>query len=930
MHNKNIQKNKRPGKQYDGREEDKGMTKKEIIDKVYDDYLKDYGRVGPIGMDSIEKACKSEFEKNGIEYDHYDVQEALESKRNYNIVNAYVKGYSDTRESMDYLTIRDFMVQYKQGLDAGDIEYKDAEFKRVAKVFKMYEGYGRETDDKETKDAMDSLKKNVNLYLSETSSDKESVQNAYKAINDYIYDGSSFDNLAEQVKGIDPADMKEAFSKVIDDNDYLKSRLSRMENPNRNNSSFILDNRCMNHDMRDNLNEVYDKCIKDSIGDISKEPKEIQMAAKMHSFMEDYDKAYRDMNDYLEGKTTKLNEGKDMNQYAVSKAFENVMISHVNHDGDIEITDKHVDIGKNYDIPRTNSFPENEYQLTDALREVRTRVADSLAKDFSDDKETQEQFKEMYSDLHGSWSVRQGDPHERDSLDDRYSAFRDDIKDANKAAADAFLKVVECENVQKLLANIKEDDITHNLDVIMHSPDCNFYDLINAYEMSGAKEQIGNMITEACKNADDPNHVQPEEVGLTADEIRNIIKIEKIIDTEEELASTFDVINDYMQGDITVDEMKEILNDECQPEFIANAFADMLNENSRYCENTLYDDVEQKLKNIYKECDFDSPEFKEAFDNVAFYHLSDFVQIRNESRADNEFQKWMSDPERKSVADLIEAVYDSADHRADRDDVTTLIDQAIEHAPAEMIVDSQMTQKFADVAAKYSVPLSKIQSFDEVKESNPEVVSKFKESYKDKLKEDLAERIAVHAKWDVPYVFDGVRNSIENLYQEIDENDKADIIVSSANILENKRLTGEADMSKKDVALSLANACVTIGFTDDRSIDALDKAVEQSPQVKDITDDMMKTAVFKDMVMDYIEDYKGFLSNIENAIGQIDKSTVKKVMEDVSDRNVNAYSDKRERLEEVQKIADEYVKDDKMDFGQDEISYDDDDDHDDH
>lgn len=53
------------------------MTKKEIIDKVYDDYLKDYGRVGYIGMNSIEKACKSEFEKNGIEYDHYDVKEAL-------------------------------------------------------------------------------------------------------------------------------------------------------------------------------------------------------------------------------------------------------------------------------------------------------------------------------------------------------------------------------------------------------------------------------------------------------------------------------------------------------------------------------------------------------------------------------------------------------------------------------------------------------------------------------------------------------------------------------------------------------------------------------------------------------------------------------------------------------------------------------------
>lgn len=190
------------------------MTKKEIIDKVYDDYLKDYGRVGYIGMNSIEKACKSEFEKNGIEYDHYDVKEALESKSHYNIVNAYIKGYSDTREGMTSSSIRDFMIQYKQGLDAGDIEYKDAEFERVAEIFKRYDKY--ETFNKESKDAIDGLRKDVDMYLSERSSDKESVQNAYKAINAYIYGDSSFGNLSEQVKDIDPADMKEAFNKVIE------------------------------------------------------------------------------------------------------------------------------------------------------------------------------------------------------------------------------------------------------------------------------------------------------------------------------------------------------------------------------------------------------------------------------------------------------------------------------------------------------------------------------------------------------------------------------------------------------------------------------------------------------------------------------------------------------------------------------------------
>lgn len=66
---------------------------------------------------------------------------------------------------------------------------------------------------------------------------------------------------------------------------------------------------------------------------------------------------------------------------------------------------------------------------------------------------------------------------------------------------------------------------------------------------------------------------------------------------------------------------------------------------------------------------------------------------------------------------------------------------------------------------------------------------------------------------------------------------------------------------------------------------------------------MMKTAVFKDMVMDYVEDFKGFISDIENTIDQLDKSTVEKVIDDVSGRMINAYGDKKERLEEVQKAA---------------------------
>ena len=99
------------------------MTKKEIIDKVYDDYLRDYENWGSGGtnMDSVEKACKSKFEKNGIEYSLYDIKRELENKSDYNIVNAYVKEYTDTKEDINYSDIEGFIVQYNQGTSLGQL-----------------------------------------------------------------------------------------------------------------------------------------------------------------------------------------------------------------------------------------------------------------------------------------------------------------------------------------------------------------------------------------------------------------------------------------------------------------------------------------------------------------------------------------------------------------------------------------------------------------------------------------------------------------------------------------------------------------------------------------------------------------------------------------------------------------------------------------
>ena len=82
---------------------------------------------------------------------------------------------------------------------------------------------------------------------------------------------------------------------------------------------------------------------------------------------------------------------------------------------------------------------------------------------------------------------------------------------------------MKCENVQKLLADIKEGDMKHNLDVMMHSPDCNFYDLINAYEMSGAREQIGNMVTEAMQKMQTDPELMYDLKKLASQQMKSVI-----------------------------------------------------------------------------------------------------------------------------------------------------------------------------------------------------------------------------------------------------------------------------------------------------------------------------------------------------------------------------------------------------------------------
>ena len=137
-------------------------------------------------------------------------------------------------------------------------------------------------------------------------------------------------------------------------------------------------------------------------------------------------------------------------------------------------------------------------------------------------------------------------------------------------------------------------------------------------------------------------------------------------------------------------------------------------------------------------------------------------------------------------------------------------------------------------------------------------------------------------------------------------------------------------MSKTDVEVYMANVCFYMDFTKDKSIDALDEAVEQNPQVKDMTDNMMKTAVFMDMAIDYGKGLNYNIFDIKNAASQIDKSMIEKVVDDVSSRMRRTPGCTGKKIDEIEEIKDECTKNEKVDFGQDDISYDDDDDHDDH
>ena len=119
-----------------------------------------------------------------------------------------------------------------------------------------------------------------------------------------------------------------------------------------------------------------------------------------------------------------------------------------------------------------------------------------------------------------------------------------------------------------------------------------------------------------------------------------------------------------------------------------------------------------------------------------------------------------------------------------------------------------------------------------------------------------------------------------------DKQDKADIMAKAINNAENIRLTGNIDISKKDMEFALGESCDLLELGIDEGIDMLSTAVEKYPQISEMADNVMKVAAFKDMVRETLIQRHSF----EKDIAQLKDDVVTdkqfgKIIKDINNEN---------------------------------------------
>ena len=196
----------------------------EIAEKIIKEYSKDFNTdiidMYRVDFDNMKVLCDKEFEKNGIKTDYeYQSVDALSQKRDFMVLDAYVKGESDRYETphreCDIENIVKYAANYEKEVSDGERKPTLEQTGRLAKLYK-----------REMKKDMDDLLKiadtrsfaeRMDKYIAESSSKNENVQQAYKAIDDFIYEKIPENEFDKVMQSQTPETIKDAFDKVIED-----------------------------------------------------------------------------------------------------------------------------------------------------------------------------------------------------------------------------------------------------------------------------------------------------------------------------------------------------------------------------------------------------------------------------------------------------------------------------------------------------------------------------------------------------------------------------------------------------------------------------------------------------------------------------------------------------------------------------------------
>lgn len=851
----------------------------EIAEKIIKEYSKDFNTdiidMYRIDFDNMKALCDKEFEKNGIKTDYeYQSTDVLSRKRDFMVLDAYVKGESDRYETphreCDIENIVKYTANYEKEVSDGEREPTLEQTERLAKLYK-----------REMKKDMDDLLKiadarsfaeRMDKYIAENSSKNENVQQAYKAIDGFIYEKIPENEFDKVMQSQTPETIKDAFDKVIEDMGAIPFEYPEYD------GSYGRDAEVEGDFRAPAVLHIYENYIKDNIKDISKEPANIKAIDAVSKDTKEYEQIYGIITEYVSGKRDNLDGlPKDISNKMIDNVFYR-MLNETRCEND-EVKSRITDVCQECQLPRMNS--RDDIDNVELFEQIEETVAENVASTISEDKNVQSAYKEMYRRLHNSHIPKTGEYNEYRSMDLRDSHF-DRVPELSpeeqKTAETAFLKLLDNDVIaKKLLDGIVDNEPSEEvLNYIMNNKECNFYDLINIYEMSGVRDYIIEGLSE-----------EGNIIGLTKQEAANLWKVEQIIDAESELDNVQSMMYGYVRGEVSEEDLIECL-DKSEPAFVTNAFSSLINPFSEYYigDNSYNRSAEEadRLYDIYNICDLDNDRYKEAFENTSFYHYSEMINMRNFSRATDEVQKWMSDPDKTLAKELYEAIDAVKDNRAAyyQKPIPELASNAalriMELQPERDVKDFE---KLTDVFVQYGTRLINRHEFGQLEDKNPEAARNMKEIYRNGVKEKIANKFASNVKWDVK-MYSSYRYEINRL--GFDKQDKADIMAKAINNAENMRLTGNIDISKKDMEFALGESCDLLELGSDEGIDMLSTAVEKYPQISEMADNVMKVAAFKDMARETLIQRHSF----EKDIAQLKDDVVTdkqfgKIIKDIND-----------------------------------------------